>query len=671
MVSMWVWASLAWGTPDLEVERGWVQMSLEHYRAARDHARAALGDDHDHAGARALYRASSAATGLGHRVPVELGTSAAAPWADAEHALRAAVASRDLRSSRNAARTLRASHPDHPELLAPLWNGDPSFVGLGARHVRDAARRLEAHDTVVLHRLLRLVQSHPVEPGFIDQFLARPAPRARIEQALRARGEVIFPPASPLSAVERGQAALTLLDAASPAPPPGPTSERLDVAARLAALYEQTERMQDATALYDRLAEDLPLPAVHLGLSRAWLALDRPREARSAADDALFAATGPLDRDTATLDAELRAADVAEALALRAEALEMLGERTEATVDLALSILVADRILNGALAERLAESARSTRGPVEMRYSPNGVAWRHAQGAAERAEDPATQRLLLADARYLAVAYTRGGMLVRAQPHLYRDVLATLLLAEPDDPEALLERRARLVLATEWLGAIDRGDAWVRRGAAHEALGEVDAAFEAYLRAHDLGVPDLEERLASTYVGPAEWTQLAGVREVAGGSYPSSDDWGLPEVGARFPNLRFDTAEGARHLGRITGRMLFVTLYSGDCTTCVSRLPMLGALAQEWREAGLETLSIGINLDDDPTHLERVVAVGAPWGALVHGPEIAAQLGVSKTPVTFLVDASGITRVVAMPEVPANTLFDEIRDLSWDKPAPE
>lgn len=663
MLWLCTWATLAGASPDLDVERGWEEMGLEHYPTARDHALEALEKEPDHLGARVLYRAASAETGLGHRVAAEFGpTDPVAPWRPSQERLRQAVAAGDAGIARAAARDLSRAYPEHPELLLPLWGERSDMVAIGARYARrwSRTRALEQTDRVGLHRLYRFVSAHPVEGSYLDQFLGQPAPALRVERELRERGEIVSPRMGSLPTAERTHLAHGLLDDPEPVPPPGPSSQRLDIAHELAALLEQTNRSADAAALYARLRPVIDDPTVPLGEARARRTLDPPQSALDAANEAIFAATGPARRDLGVRDESLRRSVLAEALVLRAAAWERVGEPRRALVDVGLSALLAGTLLDRPLSQRLSKTTNLMLAPVARRYPASGAGWQRALTAARAAADPAAARQHLEDAQFLAVVHTRGGGLVKDQPALYRGVLQELLLAEAelatDSPRAA---RAALVVATLWLDA-DGPEVWRARGEAHEACGDKEAAFEAYARAAKEGADGLGTPLARTYRGPGNAVDVVGpIAGFTAATEPGS--WGMPAVGKPFPDLRFETQEGARQLGRLMGRYLLVTLYKDDCDACVERLPRLGALAQEWRDEGRDALAIGISLDATPANLQRVLKVGAPWGALVHGPELGPQLGVDAPPVSFLVDPEGVTRLVAPADLPTKELEKRLR----------
>ena len=249
----WAPAALA-ADPGLLVERGLVLASQSRYQEAREQALAALKEAPADPSAQQLYLDASAGAGLGPRAVAELSDSERAEpdHAASATALADAVANDDVKAIKAAIKGLLASHPEHPELLEPLWSGSKKATRFGRKAALrlSASKRLEAATVPAVYRLRRIVVDHLEPTILMDSAVRRADPLVAIDDELARRSETLPPPRPPLNLVEQTQLASALVREETPELPAFYPAEQVAVAKRLGGLLAQGRRFADSAAMY-------------------------------------------------------------------------------------------------------------------------------------------------------------------------------------------------------------------------------------------------------------------------------------------------------------------------------------------------------------------------------------------------------------------------------------
>ena len=119
-------------------------------------------------------------------------------------------------------------------------------------------------------------------------------------------------------------------------------------------------------------------------------------------------------------------------------------------------------------------------------------------------------------------------------------------------------------------------------------------------------------------------------------------------VGTRAPDFRVQTLDGkVLSLDDFRGKFLLLDFWATWCAPCVSELPALKALHEEYRDEPRFAI-VSLSLDESSDDLARLVKEqGLAWPQALLGPDspIAAAYGATAIPATFLIDPDG--RIVA------------------------
>ncbi len=121
----------------------------------------------------------------------------------------------------------------------------------------------------------------------------------------------------------------------------------------------------------------------------------------------------------------------------------------------------------------------------------------------------------------------------------------------------------------------------------------------------------------------------------------------LPQVGAPL-ELKFKAMDGrAVDLAALRGKVVLVSFWASWCAPCRKELPILKALHEAHREAGLEL--VGISLDKRKEELRYLLEKeGVTWPQHFDGRglenELAARFALEEIPALWLVDRKGILR---------------------------
>lgn len=674
----WLWSLIivaGAGEPELDVERGLAAMQREAFGEARDLAMSALRDAPADAQAQELYVDATSAAGFGSRAFRELSTYTVEipAWTAVAAELKESIADGDSKRIKSAFKTLFEDYPDHPELLAPLWNLD-TLQGrilewrIRRRFVTNKAR--ESADTVQLYRIRRLV-AQADKPEWV----------AAVDEELAARGEVPVPSRPPLDLVGRTRYAEQLVSA-DPPPLAGYVSELPDVVDRAAGLLHKGGRHARAAELYQALARTTGAPSAWAGEAESWRLADQLDEALRVADEAVARATDPRHDDLAANNPILQQTALVRACLARARVHEDRAEPVDANIDLALAHLFAGRILDDKLAERLEDGRRAADASLDARTRGLRDPIEASLSRASTSPDPDVAAALVREALQWLTRGTKGTLRIARDPDAYAPTVARALVAL-SRAEAARDRRrlarSYLVMATQLVGT-QRPDWWAERAAMQSQLGEADAAFHSLAVARGLGVRDLDETLGRTFIGLGEWpiaadqvggappdepavidTGAAPVRRT--GAPPDKGPETAPSVGRPMPSFAIPTAEGRLDSAYLRGRMLILSFFTAECDACLQMLPQFGTVARRLRGQGRDAVLIGVSIDEDPADFERIARMARGWGTIVHEPELGRRFGVDRLPATWLIDAGGIARFYVDHWFSGDELLDYVREM--------
>ncbi len=120
-----------------------------------------------------------------------------------------------------------------------------------------------------------------------------------------------------------------------------------------------------------------------------------------------------------------------------------------------------------------------------------------------------------------------------------------------------------------------------------------------------------------------------------------------PEIGKRAPDFTLQTVDGkSLTLSNFRGKTVMVKFWRKACPTCVREMPVTQAFLDKLPEDKLVMLAVNVgeNTTDVQDFVERW-KINFPV-LLDLNKKVAYDYGVSKTPITFIVDSQGIIRVI-------------------------
>ncbi|MEQ1502033.1 MAG: TlpA disulfide reductase family protein [Myxococcota bacterium] len=665
------------GEAELDLERGRVAFELEQYTQARDRAIAALAATPSNGTAHQLYVDATTASGLGSRglfelVSFEVETQ---PWHAAVESLGVAVGDDDWKAVKTGVGELRAQWPGSPDLLIPLWSSRSSkIVKLRQKVVKELAdpEAIAAAELEALYHLRRLA----VE---IDD----PTVRAAAEQALVDRGEEQPPPRVPMDRLARTELAVQLAKEPVPALPWTYPSEVVDLGLRLEEILLKARRFRHVALAWQQVQRTSDDPTAWTHEANAWLLEGELDKAQVAATAAVARATRPRNVDLVAMNVDRQRADLAQALLVRAKVYEATGDLPRALGEYGVAVALAGARLDDRLGERLDRGTLAAVDGTARRYG-SGVPAERALAQAVKTDDHDTAVGILSDARFLAAVGTSGGRTIADDPEAYVELFGATFLAEAElDARAgrIENARADAVIATVLTGRA-HPFWWVTRGELQDKNGEYDAAFASWAVARGLGVRDLDENLARTYIGIADWEvgannlggappEVAAVRQAlaVGTSAPRVRKTALvrptsaPRLGETFPSFSIDSGYGTLTNASLHGRIAVITFWRSTCGECLQMLPAFGTLARRLRAEGHDMMVVGVSVDDDPVEFERVFTEGQRWAELVWAPDLRDRFAVDALPTTWVIDTAGVARYYVDHWLSVEELETYVRDV--------
>ena len=123
----------------------------------------------------------------------------------------------------------------------------------------------------------------------------------------------------------------------------------------------------------------------------------------------------------------------------------------------------------------------------------------------------------------------------------------------------------------------------------------------------------------------------------------------VAEAGKLFPSLTLtDTTGAALSLKDMSGRVVFIDVWSSWCVTCREKIPDIKKIYQKYKDKGLEVIGISLDLDKQKW-LNAIKKDKQPWKAyceptnfLDNKNEFTKRFYIYGIPVNYLIDENGI-----------------------------
>jgi peroxiredoxin len=128
----------------------------------------------------------------------------------------------------------------------------------------------------------------------------------------------------------------------------------------------------------------------------------------------------------------------------------------------------------------------------------------------------------------------------------------------------------------------------------------------------------------------------------------SSDGWPL-DAGDRAPDFALADWSGKTvRLGDLRGKTVCVDFWASWCATCTTALPALDAVARRYRGAAVEFLAVNVDRDFGKASAFLASHLPSPTVTLLRDPsgELLSRFGAPAMPSLYLIDASGVVRMV-------------------------
>ena len=127
-----------------------------------------------------------------------------------------------------------------------------------------------------------------------------------------------------------------------------------------------------------------------------------------------------------------------------------------------------------------------------------------------------------------------------------------------------------------------------------------------------------------------------------------NDGWPLG-VGDRAPDFELADWDGKTvRLGDLHGQTVCVDFWASWCATCTTALPALDAVARRYRGAAVEFLAVNVDRDFGKASAFLESHLPSPALRLLRDPsgELLSRFGAPAMPSLYLIDASGVVRMV-------------------------
>jgi thiol-disulfide isomerase/thioredoxin len=134
------------------------------------------------------------------------------------------------------------------------------------------------------------------------------------------------------------------------------------------------------------------------------------------------------------------------------------------------------------------------------------------------------------------------------------------------------------------------------------------------------------------------WKLVAfGTVVIIGGALTAAALERTPRIAGDF---RLSTTAGrAVTLSALRGKPVVLDFWTSSCRPCLSAIPMLERLHQEYKDRGVQVLGVNVHDTQDPA--QTMQDLGASYATLVGGDEVARSYGVEGLPTIIVIDAQG------------------------------
>ena len=147
---------------------------------------------------------------------------------------------------------------------------------------------------------------------------------------------------------------------------------------------------------------------------------------------------------------------------------------------------------------------------------------------------------------------------------------------------------------------------------------------------------------------------LTSMLLVAGCSAPS-----VARVGEPAPDFRLENLDGQSiSLSDFRGKPVLINFWATWCRPCVSEMPYLQQVYEEWSEKGVAVLAI--NIGENPTEVKGFLqAHNLSLPVLLDTKENAARkYNITGIPTSFFIDGGGIIRHKIMGAFPGKEAIE-------------
>lgn len=124
--------------------------------------------------------------------------------------------------------------------------------------------------------------------------------------------------------------------------------------------------------------------------------------------------------------------------------------------------------------------------------------------------------------------------------------------------------------------------------------------------------------------------------------------WPL-DAGDRAPDFALTDWDGKTvRLSDLRGKAVCVDFWASWCATCTTALPALDAIARRYRGAAVEFLAVNVDRDFGKASEFLESHLPSPTLTLLRDPsaELLSRFGAPAMPSLYLIDASGVVRMV-------------------------
>lgn len=155
----------------------------------------------------------------------------------------------------------------------------------------------------------------------------------------------------------------------------------------------------------------------------------------------------------------------------------------------------------------------------------------------------------------------------------------------------------------------------------------------------------------------ANWLLLSAFLTACGDQNPATVGEAPPELSV------LDMADRPVRLSDYKGKVVVLRFWSGTCAACLTEMPQIEKIYQEYRDDGF--VMLGVNMGDSKDQIQTFAAdLGISYPVLLDELSITAKrYGVFAVPTSFVVDREGIVRDKILGEARTETFENKILTL--------